>query len=151
MGLFDKFKKKSMSDIRLVERYTSDLMYGGTAIDIDYNVEESKVHLYEDFAVLQNEGIENIIRNRYLPWFKGKEFSDKDDDLIIEGLKVYGIVYCYGPIDRKYTNTETDEKGGEFTFCFECGNDYVRGMMESVAMTVFVYDGKIAGVDGYEV
>ena len=151
MGFFDIFKKKSMSDIRLVESYTSDLTYGGIAIDIDYNVEESKEHLPEDFSVLQNEGIENIIRSRYLPWFKGEEFKDRDDDLILEGLKPYSIVYRYGPIEKKYTHTETYEKGGEFSFFFECGNDYIRDMMESVAMKLYVYNGQIVGTDGYEV
>ena len=151
MGLFDAFKKNKTNNNIKPQIYISQVEYNGIPVEIEFNIDESKEHLSEDYAVLQKEGIDNIIRNRFIPWFKTDKFKDRDDNLIYEGLKVYSIVYCYCMIDAKYSPSKTEEKAGQFTFFFESGNEYTSDMLESTAMEIYVLNGKIVKVDGYEV
>ena len=106
--------------------FTSQIEYGGIAIKIDYNIEESKDHLSKDYNVLQNEGSEHIIRSHFIPWFKSDDLQDKDDD------RIYEIKNRYGLIMAKYSPSNTDENIGEFLFFFELGNEYISEMMKSV-------------------
>ena len=70
--------------------FVSKLSYNGISIDIlEPDEEESKKHIEHDFAVLVRENIEKIIKERFIPWIKGEDFPDKDDDLILEGLRAY--------------------------------------------------------------
>ena len=151
MGLFERFKKNKTNNKLILNTYTSQIEYSGIPIEIESNIDESKEHLSEDWAVLQKEGIEEIIKNRFIPWFKTSEFSDRNNDLIYNGLKIYGIVYCYGLIDAKYSPSKIQEKAGQFTFFFESGNEYTADMLESTAMEIYVLNGEIVKVDGYEV
>ena len=151
MGLFDMFKKNKTNNNIKPQIYISQVEYDGIPIEIEFNIDESKEHLSEDYAVLQNEGIDKIIKDRFIPWFKTDKFKDRDDNLIYEGLKIYDIVYCYGMIDAKYSSSTTEEKAGQFTFFFESGNEYTSDMLESTAMEIYVLNGKIVKVDGYEV
>ncbi len=64
--------------------FTLQLEYEGIPVCIDHNIDECWEHLPADHAVLQNEGIENIIRSRFMPWFKTDEFQDSDDDMIYQ-------------------------------------------------------------------
>lgn len=148
MSFFDKLKKRANT---VPETFTSQIEYEGVAIEIEFNIKESKEHLLEDFAVLQKEGIENIIKSRFIPWFKADEFKDRNDDLIFEGLKIYGIEYYYAMIAARYSPTQKDEKVGQFDFLFESGNEYTADMMESTAMQIYVLNGQILMVNGYEV
>ena len=138
-------------DLKKIMFFTSQFEYEGVPVCIDYNIDESKEHLSQDYAVLQNESIENIIRSRFIPWFKSDEFQDRDDDMIYEGLKIYDITYRYGLIEARYSPSNIEEKAGEFIFFFEPGNDYISDMMESVAMQIYVLNSKIVRVDGFEV
>ena len=150
MGIFDNLFKKSTNS-GLPTPYTSQIKYEGIAVEIGYRIEESKNHLSEDYAVLERDGIENLIRNRFIPWFKTEEFIDRDDDLIYEGLKINRIEYCYSMISSRYSPTKKEEKIGQFEFFFESCNEYTSDMMESVAMQVYVLNNQIVKVDGYEV
>ena len=151
MGLFDIFNKNKSSNNTKPQVYISEVEYKGIQIEIEFNIEESKEHLLEDYSVLQNEGIDKIIKERFIPWFKTDKFKDRDDNLIYEDLKIYDIVYCYGMIDAKYSSSKTEEKAGQFKFFFESGNKYTSDMLESTAMEIYVLNGKIVKVDGYEV
>ena len=151
MGLFDMFKKNKSCNNTKPQVYTSEVEYKGIQILIEFNIEESKEHLLEDYNVLQNEGIDKIIKDRFIPWFKTDKFKDREDNLIYEGLKIYGIVYCYGMIDARYSPIQQQEMAGQFTFFFESGNEYTSDMLESTAMEIYVLNGKIVKVDGYEV
>ena len=52
----------------------SELSYNGISIDIlEPDEEESKKHIEHDFAVLVRENIEKIIKERFIPWIKGKD------------------------------------------------------------------------------
>ena len=151
MGLFDVFKKNKTNNNMKPQTYISQVEYMGIPIEIEFNIEESKEHLSEDYAVLQKEGIDSIIRNRFITWFKTDKFKNRDDNLIYEGLKIYSIVYCYGMIDSRYSPTQKQEMAGQFTFFFESGSEYTSDMLESTAMEIYVLNGKIVKVDGYEV
>lgn len=100
---------------------------------------------------MQKEGIDNIIKKRFIPWFKTEEFMDRDNNLIYEGLKIYGIVYCYGMNDAKYSLSKIQKKAWQFTFFLESGNEYTSDMLESTAMEIYILNGEIVKVDGYEV
>ena len=99
MGLFNIFKKKAKNNYAISETYVSQINYKGILIEIDSNIDESKEHLYEDYSVLKKEGIEKIIKDQFIPWIKGDEFKDKNDNLIYEGLKIYRIVYYYDDVN----------------------------------------------------
>lgn len=103
----------------------TDLSYKGIEVKIFDNIEESQAHVAEDFGVLKPE-IERIIKERFIPWLKGKTFADRDDEKIFEGLKLYEITYDH---TRNY---------GEFSFSFESGNDYTEDMLEAVGFDVTV-------------
>lgn len=104
MGLFDKFKRHKGEE--LSSGYGASVYeYDGVAVEED---EESLRHVDEYFACLQKEGIEKIIRERFIPWFKGEQFEDRDDQKIFEGLRVFSITYHYLRIIAKYSPTKED-------------------------------------------
>ena len=154
MGLFNIFKKKAKNNYAIPETYVSQINYKGILIEIDSNIDESKEHLYEDYSVLKKEGIEKIIKDQFIPWIKGDEFKDKNDNLIYEGLKIYRIDYYYDDVNFDVINVHHSDiqksgKVGTFTFAFESGNEYTADMLESVAMEIYVYKGEIIKIDRY--
>lgn len=150
MSIFQKLIKKPANNTT-PKTYISSKNYNGVPIEIDRFIEESKKHLEEDYAVLEKEGVESIIRRRFLPWFITDKFKDRDENLIFEGLKIDSIVYCYSLYVDRFSPTNKSEQIGRFDFFFTSGNDYVSDMMESVSMQVYVLHGQIVKVDGNEV
>ena len=57
----------------------------------------------------------------------------------------------YGRIIARYSPTGEENYFGQFEFSFESGSAYTADMLEAVAMQVYVLDGKIVKVDGYDV
>ena len=159
MGLFDKLKNKNKheqpastkSGIVEPTELASGIRYRDVEVIIDFNVAESKAHIHDDFAVLMDEGIEKIIKERFVPWLKGDQFPDKEDELVYDGLNLTEILYSYGRIIAKYSPTGKDDFFGKFEFLFDSGSAYTDNMLEAVAMTVFVNDGEIVKVSGYDV
>lgn len=148
MGLFNIFKKKATPKN---EKYISNIQYNGINIEINFHLDESKNHITEDYNVLEKEGIENIIKRDFIPWIKGETFKDRDNQKIYEGIKIYNITYSYHRIIDKYSPTGEENFFGEFEFAFESSNDYTKDMLESVAMQVYVLNGKIVKVSGYDI
>lgn len=133
MGLFGKKKNASPS-----YRETNH-EYNGIAVEVE-ETEESLSHIDEDFAALAKAGIDNVIVEKFIPWLMGEEFADRDDKLVFEGLRVCSVTYYYSP-DRQ----------GRFEFDFEPSSDYTEDMLECVAMEVYVQNGKVVRVSGFEV
>lgn len=131
--------------------YEYDIKYNGVNIVINFNANESKEHLTEDYKVLEKEGIENLIKNQFMTWLKGEQFKDRDDNRIYDGLKLYAISYEYGKIIDKYSPTGEENYFGQFQFSFESSNEYTNDMLEAVAMEVYVLNGKIVKVSGYDI
>ena len=52
-----------------------EINWQGVAIDMPFDVEVSEAHVEEDFRVLEQTGIERIIRERFIPWLKGEDIS----------------------------------------------------------------------------
>lgn len=111
----------------------------------------SHEHVREDFAALERSGIDKLIRERFLPWLKGDQFPDRDDEQIMAGLKLYEFSYAYLPIVAKYSPTGEDGLFGEFELCFESANEYTEDMLEAVAMQVYVFNGEVVKVSGYDI
>ena len=159
MGIFNKIfnKKKTNNDLeekndcKSTECYYTGVKYKDVEIVIDDDIEDSKNHFYEDYNIILQEGIDKIIKERFLPWVKGEEFKDKDDAKILEGLKVYYAMYRYGKYIAKYSPIEKEGYFGVFEFHFESSNDYVSDMLEAVAMEIYVFDNKIVKVSGYDI
>jgi hypothetical protein len=97
------------------------------------NIEESKLHLEEDYARLTEIGIDKIIREMYLPWLKAEEFKDRDDEKILEGLKIDDITYEY--------ISATGE--GRFDIFFISCSMETYDMLESDCMELTLKDGDI--------
>ena len=142
------FHKKSKSKQPVS---ASNLFFRGIEVRIDPPDEESQKHVAADSEVIQREGLDNIIRTRFITWFKGEEFADRDDGMIFDGLKLYDVLYQYGRITGKYSPTGEEGFFGQFEFDFESGSDYTADMMEAVAMQVYIFNGEIVKVDGYEI
>ena len=141
------FKKKIETPAEIL----SGIRYQNTEIVIDFNGEESRKHIREDFDALQREGIEKTIREQFIPWLKGEQFPEKKDDLVYEGLHLTEILYHYGRIIARYSPTGKDEQFGQFEFQFDSCSTYTEDMLEAVAMQVYVKDGRIVKVSGYDV
>ncbi|GEM_PF-414777 len=157
MGLFDKLMNKQKQHVSTASEtegpadIPSGIIYRDNEIIISFNAEESREHIRDDFGVLMSEGIEKIIKERFIPWLKGDQFPDKDDALVYDGLHLTGILYHHGRIIARYSPTGTDGRFGQFEFTFDSCSAYTEDMLEAVAMQVYVYDGKIVKVSGYDV
>ena len=141
------FKKKIAEPAEL----PSGIRYQDAEIIMDFNGKESQEHIREDFDALQREGIEKTIRERFVPWLKGEQFRDKEDALVYAGLHLTGILYHHGRIIAKYSPTGQDDRFGQFEFLFESCSADTADMLEAVAMQVYVKDGRIVKVSGYDV
>lgn len=139
MGLFGKKKKNNAPP----SYRQTDHKYNGISVEVE-ETEESLAHIDEDFAALVKAGIENVIKERFIPWLKGEEFADRDDKLVFEGLRADSVTYYYSP----------DGNGGffgRFEFDFVPSSDYTEDMLECVAMEVYVQNGEVIRVSGFEV
>ena len=152
MGFLDLFKKKEAAKaVSAVQEIDSGLKYKDIPVIITFEPELSKEHIEEDFAVLRNEGIDQIVLKRFVPWLKTDRYKDRDDLKIFESISVYAAEYHYGRIVAKYSPTGEDAYFGQFEFDFESSGEYTADMMESCAMQVYVKDGEIVKVSGYDI
>ena len=152
MGFIGFFKKKEPAkESTIVHEINSGLKYKDIPIIITFEPELSKEHIEEDFAVLNKEGIDQIILKKYVPWLKGDQYKDRDDLKIFDSISVYAAEYHYGRIIAKYSPTGEDAFFGQFEFDFESSGEYTADMMESCAMQVYVKDGEIVKVSGYDI
>lgn len=75
MGLFDIFKneKKQEQPVSTAQKTAgpveipSGIRYKDIEIVTDFNEEESRTHIRDDFDVLQGEGIEKTIMEKFIP------------------------------------------------------------------------------------
>lgn len=125
--------------------------YKDIDIEIIQNEEESQKHIEVDFKVLLENGIDNLIKEKFIPWLLGTDFLDKDIDMVFDGLKICEITYKYGRIVGEYSPTGEENYFGQFEFSFISDNDYADEILDSAAMEVFVLDGKIVNVRSYDI
>jgi hypothetical protein len=64
---------------------------------------------------------------------------------------VYAVEYHFGRIIAKYSPTGEDAYFGQFEFDFESSGEYTSDMMEGSAMQVYVKDGMVVKVSGYDI
>ena len=150
MNLFKKLSPKPQNEA-VPKSIITNYSYGEIPVEVEYNIDASMERLPYDFETLKKEGIDNIIKERFIPWLKTDEFRDRDGELIFKGLKLYSIVYCYAMIDARYSHSNQQEMAGQFDFFIESGNEFSSDMMESVDMQIYVLLVHIVKVDGYEV
>ena len=93
--------------------YVSDFKYNDLNIKISFNVEESKKHIVDDLNVINNEGIDKIISEKFIPWLKGEQFKDSDDEKIKAGLSLYEVQYHYNKICKEYSPTGKEDYFGQ--------------------------------------
>ena len=117
----------------------------------DIPLDQKRKLVREDFRVLLDYGIDRLIRERFIPWLKGEQFPDREDDRILDGLRLTNIQYTANLRAGKYSPTGEKELVGEFSFLFESGDDYTADMLECVEMEVDVWDDQIWKVTGYDV
>ena len=48
-------------------------------ITIIFDIEKSKKHIQNDYYVINNEGLDKIILEKFIPWLKGKDYLDRDN------------------------------------------------------------------------
>lgn len=150
MGLFKKKKTNSVFD-DYSETVIDDLEYNGVHVVVTFRKDESLKHVYDDFRVLEEHGIERIIREEFIPWLVSAEFKDRDRDKICEGLKISHITYTYGMICGKYSPTGADNYFGQFELDLNSCSDYTEDMLQQSAIEIYILDGKIVGTRKWDV
>jgi hypothetical protein len=128
-----------------------ELTYQGIPVNIEFDPEESERHIRDDFEVLKQYGIERIIREFFIPWLKGSQFQDLDDERIRKGLRLYDISYHYGRIIARYSPTGRENHFGQFELSFDSCDDYTSGLLEACALQVYILDGEIVKTAGYDI
>lgn len=128
-----------------------NMEYNDIEIELVHDTEIMQEHLEQDFKVLMEIGIDNLIKEKLIPWITATDFKDKNPDKIFEGLKLYEIDYNYLKIIAQYSPTGEENYFGQFDFCFESGNEYTDDILEAVGMTVYVLEGKVVEVEGYDI
>ena len=88
MNLFKKLSPKPQNEA-VPKSIITNYSYGEIPVEVEYNIDASMERLPYDFETLKKEGIDNIIKERFIPWLKTDEFRDRDGKLIFKGLKLY--------------------------------------------------------------
>jgi hypothetical protein len=127
------------------------MKYKDLDVIITFDKEESEKHIEADYNTLINEGIDKIIKEQFISWLLGEQFNDKDIDKVFEGMKAYEVSYHYGKIVANYSPTNEENYFGQFEFCFESCNDYTKDIFEAVAMQIYVLNGSVVKVSGYDI
>ena len=152
MGFKDLFKKKEpVKELPGAQEIDSGLKYRDISITITFDPEQSKAHIEEDYTVLNKEGIDQIVLKKFVPWLKGDQYADRDDQKVFESISAYAAEYHFGRIIAKYSPTGEDAYFGQFEFDFESSGEYTADMLEASAMQVYVKDGEIIKVSGYDI
>lgn len=128
-----------------------ELTYKDVPIEIEFDIEESQKHIEEDFNILCEADIETLIKEHFIPWLLNDQFKDRDPQKVFEGLRVFEIFYNYGKIIAKYSPTGEENYFGQFEFDFESSNEYTEDILEASAMKVYILNGKIVKVEGYDI
>ncbi len=128
-----------------------ELTYKDVPIEIEFDMDQSKEHIDQDFRVLCEIGIDNLIKEHFIPWLLNEQFKDRDPQKVFEGLRVFEIFYNYGKIIAKYSPTGEENYFGQFEFDFESSNEYTEDILEASAMKVYILNGKIVKVEGYDI
>ena len=152
VGFKDLFKKKEpVKEMPGAQEIDSGLKYRDISITITFDPEQSKAHIEEDYTVLNKEGIDQIVLKIFVPWLKGDQYADRDDQKVFESISAYAAKYHFGRIIAKYSPTGEDAYFGQFEFDFESSGEYTADMLEASAMQVYVKDGEIIKVSGYDI
>lgn len=149
MGLTDLFKKKNTPPA--IQETDSGLEFRGIPVIVEFDLKAGIAHVREDFSVLEKEGIDKIILEKFVPWLKGDQFADRDDRTVFDQIALFSISYHYGRIIEKYSPTGKDDYFGQFEFDFESCGEYTEDMLEAAAMQVYVRDGAVVKVSGYDI
>jgi len=129
----------------------TNLKYNDIEIKIGFDKNESMKHVESDFEVIQRAGIENMIKTQFIPWLKGDNFKDLNDEEIYNGLRLTDISYSYHRFVAKYSPTNQDDYFGEFEFDFESGNSYTEELLQASAFVVLVNNGKVYFGDNFDI
>lgn len=131
----------------------TNLYFNDTNIQIvtNKNYFDSKKHIYDDYMILENIGIENIIRDKFISSLMRKEFKEIDDNQFLIGLKIDSINYEYYRINYLFSPTKKTEFFGVFVFKYVSISDYTKDMLESVSMSIFVNNSNIVDVTKYDI
>lgn len=128
-----------------------EFTYKDVPIEIEFDIDQSKEHIDQDFRVLCDTGIDSLIKEHFIPWLLNDQFKDRDPQKVFEGLRVFEIFYNYGKIIAKYSPTGEENHFGQFEFDFESSNEYTKDILEASAMKVYILNGKIVKVEGYDI
>ena len=97
MGFKDLFKKKEpVKEMPGAQEIDSGLKYRDISITITFDPEQSKAHIEEDYTVLNKEGIDQIVLKKFVPWLKGDQYADRDDQKVFESISAYAAEYHFG-------------------------------------------------------
>lgn len=127
------------------------MKYKGIEIQIIFEKEESTKHLEADFNVVLEKGLDNIIKENLIPMLIETDCTDKELKKILKGIKLFDIYYCYSKIIAEYSPTKEEEYFGQIKFCFESCNKYTKNLFEAVEIEIYILDGQIVKIIGYDI
>ena len=119
--------------------------------DTQKDIEESINNIEADYNTILNYGFDKIVKDKLVPWLKGNNYLDRDDNKVFEGLKVVCVSYRYQFICAKYSPTQRDDYFGEFQFDFKSASDYTNDMFECCCMHVYIKNNVIVKVCSVDV
>ena len=117
-------------------------------VDVQKLYEEGKMHTDEFY-----HGVTNLIKWLLMKcliakghWKNGIRQTNFDQEDVDDCF-----TYVFGKIIEKYSPINKEAFFGQFEFCFNSSSEYTEDMLEAVAMQVYVYEGKIVKVSGYDI
>ena len=125
MGFKDLFKKKEpVKEMPGVQETDSGLKYRDIPVIITFDPEQSKAHIEDDYAVLNKEGIDQIILKKFVPWLKGDQYADREQVKMLTSDSLNSILkapvnilqICWKPVLCRYiSKTEKSLKYPDMT------------------------------------
>ena len=132
------------------EIFQSELSFRGLNILITYNLDESKKNIYNDYEVLKNTNIDSIILEKLIPWLKGQDYIDMDNQKILNSLKLYEITYTFQKICETYSPIGKEAYFGRFDLDFESDSEYTDNLLQAVRMEIYIHNNKIVDINYYD-
>ena len=127
-----------------------EYFYDNKKININSgNVIENLTHISSDYNFLISINLEEIVKNKLIPWIIGDKSLDVDK--IYEGIKLDSINYSYSKIIEKYSPTKQTDYFGCFSVQFISDSEYTNKLLEVVEMQLYIKNNEIVDIKCYDV
>ena len=146
---FEKYVTEGVVDLSL--KNTNKKYNGVDILIVGSNEEGSMDHVENDLKILNKKSLDTLLKEKFVPWLKGTQYKDMDDDKIIKGIKLYEVTYSYHKFAKQYSPINKECYLGEFELCFESSNEYTKSILEAAQMNIIIYGNKIVSMKCHDI